>query len=374
METVSQKSGLDSQLHEKAYGFDFFQAVRLLERLSPDCELVGFDNLPAREVVRFRSHPQLAFQASEIYEIVDRSSKELPPLMTVTFFGLYGQQGALPQHYTELLIDRMMRKDHTLRAFLDLFNHRLISLFYRAGEKYRFWKASERAFAKDQQARKLEPEKYRSYVLQERPKQDLFSQILLDLCGLGNSSLRYRADVRQRLESRTSLPDETYRFYSGLLSQRHRTAIGLESLLEGYFGCPARVVQFCGQWLILDREDQSQMVPKGNTQLGVSFVAGDRVWDVQGKFRVSIGPMGYDQFCEFLPVGSAYRPLTELIRLYVGPQFDFDIELKLFTADIPRCQLGAAEGLGARLGWNTWSHSGEFQKEVENVRLLVQDE
>jgi type VI secretion system protein ImpH len=67
----------------------------------------------------------------------------------------------------------------------------------------------------------------------------------------------------------------------------------------------------------------------------------------------------YVQFQEFLPDRSAtserkaFFMLVHLVRLYVGMELDFDVQLVLRAQEIPACQL--AEGLaGPRLGWNTW--------------------
>ena len=62
----------------------------------------------------------------------------------------------LPHHYTELLIQRIRERDDSLRDFLDLFHHRLISLFYRAWEKYRLPVAYERSRLHDSE-REPEP-------------------------------------------------------------------------------------------------------------------------------------------------------------------------------------------------------------------------
>ena len=132
---------LDAVLRTEPYRFEFFQAVRILERLFQHS--VGTDANPEDEVVRFRAHQSLLFPPSEIYGIVEQPDGRLS--MTVAFMGLTGPSGALPRHYTELVIDRLRHKDRTLRDFLDLFNHRLIALFYRAWQKNRFWIGYEHA-------------------------------------------------------------------------------------------------------------------------------------------------------------------------------------------------------------------------------------
>ena len=131
-------------LFEEAYRFDFFQAVRLLERLYPDREPVGREAHPSREVARFGARVTLEFPASQIQEIMPADDESGPSRMTVNFMGLTGPLGVLPHSYTQLLFQRLLQKDFTLRDFFDLFNHRAISLFFRAWEKYHFPIAYER--------------------------------------------------------------------------------------------------------------------------------------------------------------------------------------------------------------------------------------
>ncbi|RMF83908.1 MAG: type VI secretion system baseplate subunit TssG, partial [Nitrospinota bacterium] len=155
---------LEDLLFAEGYRFSFFQAVRLLEHLYPHRQPVGQDAQPSHEVVRFRTHLSLGFPASEIHEITPPTDEEQPAQMTVTFMGLTGPSGVLPRHYTEFLLERVRRKDYTLHDFLDLFNHRLLSLFYRAWEKYRF------------------PISYERTVLQHQ-RHDRLSLYLFDLIG-----------------------------------------------------------------------------------------------------------------------------------------------------------------------------------------------
>src|SRR5690625_4867534 len=121
---------------------DFFQLVRLLERLhrltAAEHGRVGSDCPPAREALRFHAVNQLGFPARALQRLWqdDADSAERYHL-AVTFMGLTGPTGVLPNHYTTLIQQRAKHRDHALADFLDLFNHRLIALYYRAWAKYR---------------------------------------------------------------------------------------------------------------------------------------------------------------------------------------------------------------------------------------------
>jgi len=132
---------LNQKFFDEPYSFEFFQAVRLLERMYPERATIGRDSLPVAEVVRFRSRPTLGFPASEIHELreTDEDFTDLRKLeMFVNFMGMVGAIGVLPPHYTELVAERARYRDTAMWAFLDIFSHRAISLFFRAWEKYRF--------------------------------------------------------------------------------------------------------------------------------------------------------------------------------------------------------------------------------------------
>jgi type VI secretion system protein ImpH len=153
-------------------------------------------------------------------------------------------------------------------------------------------------------------------------------------------------------------------YYGGLLAHRPRCAVSLEAFLQDYFRLPVRVRQFQGQWLHLDADNRSRLGdPDGNCRLGVDAVAGERVWDVQGKVRVRLGPLPYAVFTEFLPDRSAvprrkdFFLLVHLVRLYLGPELIFDVQLVLHAPEVPPCRLGDGDGIGPRLGWNTWACS-----------------
>jgi type VI secretion system protein ImpH len=259
--------------------------------------------------------------------------------MTGAFMGLTGPLGALPRHYTELLLERGRRRDWTLRDFLDIFNHRMISLFYRAWAKYRLPIAYEEAAWRHRES-------------------DRFSQGLFDLIGLGTKGLRGRLGVA----------DQGLLFYTGLLAQHPHSASALVGFLQDYFGVPVDVVQFIGQWLSLASESRSRLGPgEAQNALGVSAVAGARVWDQQAKFRLRLGPLTFAQFCHFLPTGSAFRQLVHLSRFFAGQEHDFDVQLLLQASDVPWCRLGRRGQGAVRLGWSTWLKTREFTRDATDA-------
>jgi type VI secretion system protein ImpH len=354
------------RLFTEGFAFDFFQAVRLLELLDPAKKPVGRIAPPRAEVVRFRAHLALSFPASAVHEIVPPSERLPMPAMTVTFMGLTGPSGVLPRHYTELLLhlERYVKGPErtALRAWLDLFNHRLISLFFRAWEKYRFFIPYER----------------REYALDEP---DAFTRCLFSLVGLGMKPLRRRlcvsvreeADGLRRERFLAGVDDLGLLYYAGFLSHRPRCAVALEAFLNDFFQLPIKVRQFQGQWLKLDAANQSRLGGEdGNNEVGVNLVAGDRVWDVQNKIRVRIGPLSYRQFNDWLPDRSAVSQrkafflLAHLVRLYVGPELDFDVQLILRAREIPPCRMASGPG-GPQLGWNTWICSQRMRRDAEDA-------
>ena len=132
----------------------------------------------------------------------------------------------------------------------------------------------------------------------------------------------------------------------------------LENLVAEYFDVLVKVLQFIGQWLYLNTIDQTSMpsvkMTQGqNLQLGTNAIVGSRVWDVQGRFRLRIGPLNYDRFLNLIPpdrdpqiicappVGGDSPVLAQMTRLYAGEQFDSDVQLILDRNEVPECGLGA---------------------------------
>jgi type VI secretion system protein ImpH len=325
------------RLQEGPRRFGFFQAVRLLERerrrraraetegdvpRGPDQEI---------EAASYRAEASLAFPATEVAEVrpvqSNQGQSRYLAEMVVSFFGLTGPSGVLPQHYSALII-AMRSRNRAFRDFLDLFNHRLITLFVDAWAKYRLPIAFER---------------------RQVGADDPITAALRGIVG-------FPVDPWGGARPKT---DSWVLYYAGLFAHTVRSPAGLEGMLGDYFRLPIAVVQFVGRWLTLGAADWTAL-PDGHRingsycALGENATLGDRVWDVQGCFRLVLGPLDYPDFLRFMPGSDDYRMLLELARLYVGQSLDFDVQLVLRRDQVPASQLAETESYTPHLGWNTW--------------------
>jgi type VI secretion system protein ImpH len=330
-------SEIAEKLRREPFSFDFFQAVRLLERLFPERTSVGQFAHPDTEVVRFGVNASLAFPASQIQGM--EWPEEKAAQMTVNFMGLTGPQGVLPNPYTTLIIERLRANDKSPQDFLDIFNHRIISLFYRAWRKYRFDVACEEG------------------------ERDLFSRHLLSLVGLGTDGLR----------DRQAVPDDTMVYYAGLLAQRPRSAQALQQILADYFEVPVKIEQLAGGWYRLDRETQCHLTEANSEseELGFGAVVGDEVWNQQSKVRIVLGPLTLERYADFLPDGQSFEQLGTWARFFSNDEWDFEVKLILEREQVPACTLGAEGASGPQLGWVSWVKSVPFGRDPDDTVLAL---
>ncbi len=334
------RKSLKEQLFEEPFAFEFFQAVRVLEKVRREKKAVGGTALPDQEVVRFRSRIGFDFPSSEIHEInevADENSDKTRLEMMVNFMGMVGVSGVLPAHYTELVLDRIRHRDTTLWAFLDIFTHRSVSLFYRAWAKYRF------------------------PVAYERGEED-FTGYLFDIIGLGTKGIRGRMD----------LDDESLLPYGGLIAQKPHSQNAIENIISDHFQITAKIEQFFGQWLQLGSEDVTRLGSE-NSNLGESAIIGTHVWDQQSKFRVRLGPMNFDRFQAFLPNGTANKTLRSIVKFMIGFEMDLDVQLLLQAGQVPSTILTTRAKRRPMLGWTSWLKSTPFSSDDNQLILQIAD-
>jgi len=329
---------LRRMLEEEPFRVQFFQAVRMLQKMEQERKPVGYFITPQGETIRFSARTSLAFPPSEIHELHRTENGQTS--MTVEFMGLCAAISVMPAPYTEFLIARAREKDHAMEEFLNIFNHRLISFFYRGWEKYRF------------------------FIEYERTREDRLSGLLLNLLGLGTEGMRRRA----------GLPDAAYLNYVGLLARHIRSAASLQQVLEDYFGVDVQIHQFAGAWRKLKPENQTCFSGLGvaSERLGVGVVAGDEVWDHHGRIRVSLGPMRFEQYLKFLPGQEAYHELVAWLKFYSNGSYETEVQLVLAREDAPPCELGLGGEKRPQLGLVSWLKTRPLDRDPADATYLVQ--
>lgn len=337
---------VEDTLRDDPTAFSFYQAVRLLSHLYPERARVGTWADPANELARFSASTSLGFPASEIQALTlpetSMGKSTGPAHLLVNFFGLTGPQSVLPHLYTEHAATRARARDTAFRDFLDIFNHRAISLLFRAWEKNR------------------------AAIMHESGAEDRHFGHLLDLAGFGTVGLRDRLPIR----------DESVAFFAGLLANRVRSADGLARIVGDYFNVSSSVEQFVGEWRRVDQGGQCTMGAENDAgRLGFG-VLGDAVWDPQARVRLRLGPLSRKQFEGFCPGGAAHDALRTLAKVYADDQVGVDAQLVLSRREVTPCILdvprpGAAATAGVALGRGTWLASRPLTRDPDETCLRL---
>lgn len=303
------------RLRHEPQAFELLQALLLLERAQPSATPLGQGIDPRREAVRLRGPLTPLFSASQVAQLEYPEGAQ--PVLSSPVFGLGGPDGPLPYAYQEWLQQRARLKDHGPAEFLDLFQHRLLSLLYRILRKYRV-------------AIGFVPP-------QDSPVQDQ----LRALTGL----------LPRSLQGRQAIPDGLIVARAALFAGARRSLAGFESIVRHHFAVSVRLEQFQGAWREIPAASCSRLGRPGrNLELGRNAVAGKRVWDEHAGIRIVLGPLNAQRYPSFLPDGAAHKQLAALAAFYFGP--DLDCSLRLLVSETPALILNRLAP--PRAAWNSW--------------------
>ncbi|HVK71626.1 MAG TPA: type VI secretion system baseplate subunit TssG [Polyangium sp.] len=324
-----------AELEHSARRYSFFRLVYILERLFPGSAPVGQLGPVATERIRLRGDTSLIFASTDVSEL--KSTKYPDEIdrarITAGFMGLYGSVSPLPTYYVEELAqDDYQGGPQPKREFLDVFNHRLLSLFYRAFTKYRH------------------------SVGYRKKGDDPFTRRLL--CAAGVDGFR---------EHKSPLHRFLYLRYAPLLATKSRSAHGLEVVLKDIFGSMGvDIEQFVGHWTLIEKPLRNKM-GVANHQLGESLTIGRWVYDGTGRFKIKLGPLKYDEYISFLPGGSNRSVLKAAVDTLTRGACDAMLELHVATEDAPRFQLASPRA--STLSRTTWLGGPVGQNFVIEVPL-----
>jgi type VI secretion system protein ImpH len=259
-----------------------------------------------------------------------------PPWLAVHFFGLFGPNGPLPLHLTSQAFERIRGGDPTLAAFADLFHHRLLSLFYRA------WADAQPA------------------VQFDRPTSDRFAVYVGSTFGLASPGLR----------DRDAMPDLAKLHYAGRLAHATKNEDALRDVLADFFGLPVAVEPFAGEWLHLPLEWSCRLGESEETgTLGRTLTVGSRVWEVQHRFRVRLGPLRLDDYVSLMPGSDRHSRLAAIVRNVVGDALSWELVLVLLRDEVPALRLGGS----GRLGLTTWLSSRTPDRDPDDLHLRPEE-
>lgn len=308
-------------LDQAAHRYDFFQAIRLLERKFPKAARIGTRGPAGRERIRLKPSPELSFPTAELHDVRwQETGKYTDPRVEVetNFLGLVGSGTPLPLTYAQEILWEEDEQPQ-MRAFLDMFHHRLLSLLYRS------WLL------------------YRHEYLYEAGGTDRLTRALLDLVGISPTDSEAFLGIE---------PSRVLR-YMGMFLMPDRPTGALEVFLSEELGTTVRVIPLTPRWINMPGDQVFRMDPNQRKKgfLGVDIVIGTRMIDRTGHITLEIGPVSYAEMDKLRPGQSTHRRLLALVRLFVRQPLDLELRVLVPANEIPKMSLGGPHS--PRLGQTT---------------------
>ncbi len=334
-----------SGLKARATRTSLVQAVRLIEqaaKMRGRPASVGEDAAPDEEPLRFVASDRMALVATELTGIEDDGHQ---PRVTTNVMGLVGATPALPPFYSEIQLQRRRLRDRSVAAFLNVFDHRALSFFYRIARKYHWLLDHERA---------------------GRDGSDAATGAMLAFAGLATPAMRNRLE----------LDDVALAPLAHHLGDQRRSAASVETVLRHLLKRPLRVIEAEPVWMALPPEEQSRI---GGPALGRfarlggegatgqdggqdggqddhlpdAALIGAAVLDVQHHYVIEVGPIGYGEMIALCTDDATITRVRELCRLAAGIEHRPILRLAIAAAEIPPLRLGMADA-PALLGRTAW--------------------
>jgi type VI secretion system protein ImpH len=314
------------QLIAEPWRFDLFNVLRRYERENPQKPRIGDSATLGDEFLVVSQNPYMEFPASTLEGAAREASGRMR--LIARFLGMFGPQGALPLTTTEESYLWLLERDDAFPRFVDIFQRRFLSLFFRA------W-ADPRPIAQN-----------------DRPADDRFRTYIGAMIGVGTPPYR-DAD---------SISDFAKMEFAGLIAPKTKSASRLRSLISGLFGVKAEIDEFVGSWLSFDKQERSQL-GASQSRLGADCILGSSMFSVSDKIRIRVFVKDIAQYERFLPGSDLAQQIGDAVFLYLGEEFDWDMELAIPAGEIVAARLGQ----GAKLGWTGWM-APNWSKTDETIR------
>lgn len=282
-----------------------YRFCQLLEQSAPGRPPLGSTARPADDPVRFRPDPGMGFPASELRAVeIDTAREDLPATVRTRLLGLYGVDSPMPTAWLDDIAQR--REGHeALEAFLDIFNHRIFTQFYRIWRKY-------------------------SYPASFEPGgTDATSQCLLGLIGLGIPGTRARiATPMSRFLALLSVMRLPTRNAEGILALVKLLAPNTQATVTAHWPRQVPLTRPAS----LSR--QRKVLLSRGTPLG------RRAVDVNSQLHLALFTEDPEEGERWLPGAPLHADLLVLLRVYLGWRSTARLQLSVPLSSLPSPVLG----------------------------------
>lgn len=293
--------------------FGFLALLREIERSRPDVPRIGRQRTLKEEVVRLGQEPFMAFPNANISRVDEAEDGKLR--IRSNFLGYFGPQGALPLNTTSEVYQWYLGRDEAFVRLADIFTSRFQQLFFRA------WSDA------------------RGITQFDHPSDDRFQSYVGAWIGLASPALCNRGVI----------PDVARLPLAGIAASRVKSAVRLRQMLEKQCSVSVRIDENVPVWLLVEPSDHSRLGAVGST-LGRDTRLGSRVQSINEKIRVAVQTDSLAEYQSFLPGGTNFARLTELLFCYLGHETEVEIAPSLPASQVK----GVTLGKGAALGWTSW--------------------
>lgn len=307
--------------------YDFYQLAELLRKSVIAAGQSG------ESAIRFTSDAGIAFPARDVTDVTRRADGSYD--VKVAFLGLHGSQSPLPGYYLDNLAWEDAQQTESVTDFLNLFNHRFVSLLHRIWRKYRY------------------------YISFEPDGRDAFSRYMFALLGLGSENIRNRIPINHN----------KMLAYAGLLASPGRSADVICSLISHCFDLDeVNLIGWETRRVSIPDDQQNRLgtilystgqTAQPRSLLGENFSLGAGIEDCNGKCTIEISELPLSRYMRFLPNGPDFLPLVTFVSYIMHEQLAWDLRLCMAEKQVGGMVLGEKDN--NQLGWRSFLGKPELK-------------
>ncbi|TIM60802.1 MAG: type VI secretion system baseplate subunit TssG [Mesorhizobium sp.] len=244
----------------------------------------------------------------------------------------------MPLHLTRWVLDRLSQRwftgtqaeqtsDTTFVDFVNILQHRMIALYYRA------WADAHPA------------------VQVERSIGGRVRAMLEAMSGIGLPGTQDAELDAVRLRQ------------AGSLASQVDGPERLTLFLATAFKVPVEIKEFVASWITIPAALQSR-VGKAYAALGRGATIGPRVFSRQSRIELRVGPLDLDDFKSFLPGERRLALFKKAVRDMIGEALDVDLRIVLARDAVPPPKIGTVQ-----LGRTSWLARPAEKGDADDLKL-----